>query len=88
MFFFSDLQILLGVLLVTTPQTAALQVTQRGANMFRKLNIPIVGIIQNMSSVRCLNCESLVHLRSKSADAVLHDMGKWPAENMHRKRVK
>lgn len=45
-----------GVLLVTTPQSAALQVTKRGAMMFKKLNVPLIGVIENMSSVKCTSC--------------------------------
>lgn len=64
-----------GALLVTTPQTAALQVTQRGANMFKKLNIPIVGIIQNMSSVECPKCHSEIRLHSNSAEILVQNLG-------------
>jgi len=45
-----------GVLIVTTGQKAALDVTRRGITMFKKLNIPILGIVQNMSTMKCLNC--------------------------------
>lgn len=60
---------------MTTPQTAALQVTQRGANMFKKLNIPILGIIQNMSSVECPKCHNEVRLNSESADLLVQNLG-------------
>nr|CAD7411109.1 unnamed protein product [Timema poppensis] len=45
-----------GVLLVTTPQTAALQVARRGIGLFQKLQVPVVGIVENMSSVTCAKC--------------------------------
>ncbi|KAL5240873.1 hypothetical protein ACI65C_008283 [Semiaphis heraclei] len=45
-----------GVLIVTTGQKAALDVTRRGITMFKKLNIPILGIVQNMSTMKCLKC--------------------------------
>lgn len=61
---------------MTTPQTAALQVTQRGANMFKKLDIPILGIIQNMSSVECPKCHNEVRLHSNSADLLVQNIGK------------
>ncbi|XP_060526987.1 iron-sulfur protein NUBPL [Cylas formicarius] len=47
-----------GVVLVTTPQTAALQVAKRGAGMYDKLNIPIIGIVENMSHITCPTCSS------------------------------
>ncbi|KAK5649582.1 hypothetical protein RI129_000611 [Pyrocoelia pectoralis] len=51
-----------GVILVTTPQTAALNVTRRGAVMFQKLKVPLVGIIENMSFVKCPVCSNDIHI--------------------------
>ncbi|RZC37312.1 iron-sulfur protein NUBPL, partial [Asbolus verrucosus] len=51
-----------GVILVTTPQSAALQVTKRGAVMFQKLSIPIIGLVENMSSVTCSSCSNIVKI--------------------------
>jgi ATP-binding protein involved in chromosome partitioning len=38
-----------GAVIVTTPQEAAVSVTTRGAKMFDKVNIPILGVAENMS---------------------------------------
>lgn len=38
-----------GALIVTTPQEVALIDVKRGVQMFRKLNVPIIGIVENMS---------------------------------------
>jgi ATP-binding protein involved in chromosome partitioning len=38
-----------GALIVTTPQPAAYNVARRGARMFDKVNVPIQGVIENMS---------------------------------------
>lgn len=38
-----------GALIVTTPQAVAVNVTRRGAEMFGKVNVPIVGVVENMS---------------------------------------
>jgi ATP-binding protein involved in chromosome partitioning len=38
-----------GVVLVTTPQKAAVDVARRGARMFEKVNVPILGVVENMS---------------------------------------
>lgn len=38
-----------GALIVTTPQLAATQVAVRGAKMFEKVNVPILGVAENMS---------------------------------------
>lgn len=38
-----------GVVIVTTPQEAAVGVARRGARMFGKVNVPIIGVAENMS---------------------------------------
>ncbi len=38
-----------GVLIVTTPQKVSLQDSRRGLAMFRQMNIPIIGVVENMS---------------------------------------
>lgn len=45
-----------GALIVTTPQKAAVEVARRGARMFEKVNVPILGVVENMSYL--LNEES------------------------------
>jgi ATP-binding protein involved in chromosome partitioning len=38
-----------GAVLVTTPQPAATQVARKGGLMFQKVNVPLVGVVENMS---------------------------------------
>lgn len=38
-----------GAVIVTTPQKAAVSVARRGAKMFAKVNVPILGVVENMS---------------------------------------
>jgi ATP-binding protein involved in chromosome partitioning len=38
-----------GALVVTTPQAAAVNVARRGARMFDKVNVPLLGVVENMS---------------------------------------
>jgi ATP-binding protein involved in chromosome partitioning len=45
-----------GGVIVTTPQDVALEVARRGIAMFEKVNIPILGIIENMSYYVCPHC--------------------------------
>lgn len=45
-----------AALLVSTPQQVALYDVRKSKNMFDKLKIPIVGIIENMSMFQCLHC--------------------------------
>ncbi|MEZ5317875.1 MAG: Mrp/NBP35 family ATP-binding protein [Vicinamibacterales bacterium] len=45
-----------GAVLVTTPQTVSVADTRRAAQMYRKLNIPIIGLLENMSHFACPGC--------------------------------
>jgi len=45
-----------GALIVTTPQDLALLDARRACEMFRKVNIPVLGIIENMSLHTCAQC--------------------------------
>ncbi len=45
-----------GAVIVTTPQDIALMDAQRGLGMFEKVNIPVLGIIENMSGHICSQC--------------------------------
>jgi len=47
---------LTGAVIVTTPQDVALLDVVRGISMFRKLNVPILGIVENMSFFLCPHC--------------------------------
>jgi len=45
-----------GAIIVTTPQDIALIDAQRGLSMFNKVNVPVLGIVENMSLHRCSQC--------------------------------
>ncbi len=45
-----------GAIIVTTPQVVSLADSRRAAAMYRKLNIPTLGIVENMSYFVCRNC--------------------------------
>jgi ATP-binding protein involved in chromosome partitioning len=45
-----------GAVLVTTPQTVSVADTRRAIQMYRKLNIPTLGLIENMSHFVCPGC--------------------------------
>lgn len=47
---------LAGVVFVTTPQKAALQDGVKGIEMFRKMNVPLLGMVENMASFACPHC--------------------------------
>jgi len=45
-----------GAIVVTTPQEVSLMDARKGLKMFEKVNIPILGVIENMSTHICTNC--------------------------------
>ncbi|MBT3930402.1 MAG: Mrp/NBP35 family ATP-binding protein, partial [Rhodospirillaceae bacterium] len=47
---------LAGVVIVSTPQDIALIDARKGMNMFAKVNVPVLGIVENMSMFICPNC--------------------------------
>ncbi|MCP5368443.1 MAG: iron-sulfur cluster carrier protein ApbC [Hyphomicrobiales bacterium] len=47
---------LTGAVIVSTPQDIALADARKGLNMFRKVDVPVFGIVENMSYFICPNC--------------------------------
>ena len=54
-----------GILIVTTPQDVAMNVAVKAIGMFNKLNVPIVGVVENMSYLQCPNCKEQIYLFGK-----------------------
>jgi len=61
-----------GAVIVTTPQAAAVNVARRGAMMFEKVNVPILGVCENMSYLDAGEGRK-VHIFGEGG-------GKWTAE--------
>ena len=51
-----------GAVIVTTPQDIALADAKKGVEMFRKVNIPVLGMIENMSMHICSQCGHAEHI--------------------------
>ena len=51
-----------GAIIVSTPQDIALIDARKGLNMFKKVNVPIIGIVENMSYFICPNCNSKANI--------------------------
>ncbi|XP_058018215.1 iron-sulfur protein NUBPL isoform X2 [Ahaetulla prasina] len=51
-----------GAVIVSTPQDIALLDAHKGAEMFRKVNVPVLGLIQNMSVFQCPKCKHETHI--------------------------
>src|SRR6185295_15438141 len=64
---------LAGAVIVTTPQDVALIDARKGLAMFRKVNVPVIGIVENMSVFVCPHC-------GETTDVFKKDGGKRTAE--------
>jgi ATP-binding protein involved in chromosome partitioning len=67
---------LAGAVIVSTPQDIALIDARKGLAMFRKVNVPVLGIVENMSTFICPNCGHESHIFS-------HGGAKACAEELH-----
>ena len=60
-----------GALIVTTPQQVALADVERGIAMFRQLNVPVLGIVENMSYYECPDCSEREQIFGSGGGAAL-----------------
>ena len=51
-----------GAVVVTTPQDIALLDAKKGLRMFQKVNVPILGLVENMAMFKCPKCGHLEHI--------------------------
>jgi ATP-binding protein involved in chromosome partitioning len=51
-----------GAIIISTPQDIALLDAKKGAEMFKKLNLPIIGMVENMSTFICDHCGTEHHI--------------------------
>jgi ATP-binding protein involved in chromosome partitioning len=55
-----------GVVIVTTPQQAAVAIAMKALRMFQKLGVPIIGIVENMSYLKCEHCSNVIRIFGES----------------------
>jgi ATP-binding protein involved in chromosome partitioning len=67
-----------GILIVTTPQDVAMNVAVKAIGMFNKLNVPIVGVIENMSYLECPHCKEHTHIFGKGGGQLVSEQFKIP----------
>ncbi len=60
-----------GALIVTTPQDIALLDARKGLKMFEKVGIPIIGIVENMSTHICSQCGHEEHIFGSGGGALM-----------------
>ncbi|CAB4000668.1 iron-sulfur NUBPL-like [Paramuricea clavata] len=65
-----------GAIIVTTPQDIALLDAQKGAEMFQKVHVPVLGVIENMSHYVCPKCNHKEFIFGENGEITI-------AENMN-----
>lgn len=60
-----------GAVLVSTPQNVALADVTRGKAMFDRVDIPTLGVVENMSHFECTSCGAVHHIFNKGGAAQL-----------------
>ena len=65
-----------GIVLVTSPQDLAGMGVRKAANMARGMEIPIIGLVENMSYIVCPNCgERIFHFGKSQSESTAHMIG-------------
>ena len=65
-----------GAVVVTTPQTVSVADSRRALAMYKKLNVPTLGLVENMSHFVCPGCETESDIFGKGGgEAAAEDMG-------------
>lgn len=67
-----------GAIIVTTPQAVSIEDVRKEVTFCRKTGIPILGIIENMSSFVCPHCTECTKIFSSGGGAALADLVKVP----------
>lgn len=55
-----------GVIVVSTPQELVSMIVKKSINMAKTMNIPLLGLVENMSFVKCPHCDEKIELFGKS----------------------
>ena len=66
-----------GIIIVTTPQDLVGMIVQKAVNMANMMNVPILGIVENMSYIKCPDCGRKISVFGESAvDALAMENGR------------
>lgn len=75
-----------GIVIVTSPQELVSMIVKKAYNMAKQMNIPVLGVVENMSYVKCPDCGKEIKLFGESSltdtakDLGLNVLGKVPVD--------
>ncbi len=65
-----------GIIVVSSPQQLVRVIVEKAVNMANMMNIPVLGLIENMSYVKCPDCSKEIHVFGKSnIEGIARDFG-------------
>ena len=65
-----------GIIIVTTPQDLVTMIVKKAYNMAKMMNIPIIGVVENMSYLECPDCKKRINIFGESkADEIAAQLG-------------
>lgn len=65
-----------GIIIVSTPQDLVKMIVKKAYNMAQLMNIPIIGIVENMSYLECPDCKKKINVFGESkADEIAKELG-------------
>ncbi|RTE87157.1 MULTISPECIES: iron-sulfur cluster carrier protein ApbC [Gammaproteobacteria] len=81
-----------GAVIVTTPQEIALADARKAVSMFSKVDVPVVGLVENMSFYQCNGCGDKDYIFGKNGGVELAQqvqaplLGQWPLNGLLREQ--
>ncbi len=75
-----------GIIIVTSPQELVSMIVAKAVNMAKMMNVPILGLVENMSYVQCPHCDEIIkvfgdsHLEEIAAKYELDILGRLPMD--------
>ncbi|MCI1959569.1 MAG: Mrp/NBP35 family ATP-binding protein [Clostridia bacterium] len=75
-----------GIVIVTSPQELVSMIVKKAYNMAKQMNIPVLGVVENMSYIKCPDCGKVIKLFGESnltetaKDLSLNVLGRVPID--------
>ena len=76
-----------GIIIVTSPQELVSMIVAKAVNMAQMMNVPIIGVVENMSYVKCPDCGKIIqvfgesHVEEIAAKFQIKVLGKCPFDS-------
>jgi Mrp family chromosome partitioning ATPase len=62
-----------GIVMVTIPQDMVSMIVSKALHMTEKMNVPVIGVVENMSYIKCPHCDETIDMFEYSGDNFMED---------------